>query len=65
MNTVSTLVLLIHLLVVLCTWYAGITHHRALQTSGRGLADSKAVHGMECSGVHSLYRRSLSAGAAA
>ena len=64
-NTVSTLVLLIHLLHVLCTWYAGIAHHRVLQTSGRGWADSKAVHGMECSGVRSLYWRSLSAGAAA
>ena len=64
-NTVSTLVLLIHLLQVLCTRYAGIAHHRALQTSGRGWADSKAVHGMECSGARTLCRRSLSAGAAA
>ena len=64
-NTVSTLVLLIHLLHVLCTWYAGIAHHRVLQTFGRGWADSKAVHGMECSGARSLYWRSLSAGAAA
>ena len=62
-NTVSTLVLLIHLL--LCTPYAGNAHHRALQTSGRGWADSKAVHGMECSGARMLCRRSLSAGAAA
>ena len=31
----------------------------------RGWADSKAVHGMECSGAHSLYWRSLSVGAAA
>ena len=60
-----TLVLLIHLLHVLCTWYAGIAHHRALQTSGRGWAGSKAVHGMECSVARSLYWRSLSAGAAA
>ena len=60
-----TLVLLIHLLHVLCTWYAGIAHHRALQTSGRGWAGSKAVHRMECSGARSLYWRSLSAGAAA
>ena len=45
-----TLVLLIRLLHVLCTWYAGIAHHRALQTCGQGWADSKAVHGMECSG---------------
>ena len=59
-NTVSTLVLLIHLLQVLCTWYAGNAHHRALQTSGRGWADSKAVHGMECSRPHSLCWRSLS-----
>ena len=64
-NTVSTLVLLIHLLHVLCTRYAGIAHHRALQTSRRGWAGSKAVHGMECSGARSLYWRSLSAGAAA
>ena len=34
----------------LYTWYAGIAHHRVLQTSGRGWADSKAVHGMECGG---------------
>ena len=60
-----TLVLLIHLLQVLCTRHTGIAHHRALQTSGRGRADSKAVHGMECSGACSLYWRSLSAGAAA
>ena len=33
-NTVSTLILLIHLLHVLCTRYTGIAHHRALQTSG-------------------------------
>ena len=33
-NTVSTLVLLIHLLHVLCTQYTGFAHHRALQTSG-------------------------------
>ena len=64
-NTVVSLVLLIHLLHILCTRYAGIAHHRVLQTSGRGWADSKAVHGMECSGARSLYWRSLSAGAAA
>ena len=64
-NTVYTLVLLIHLLHVLCTRYADIAHYRVLQTSGRGWADSKAVHGMECSGARSLYWRSLSAGAAA
>ena len=64
-NTVSVLVLLMHLLHTLHTWYAGITHHWALQTSGRGWADSKAVHGMECSGARSLYWRSLSVGAAA
>ena len=64
-NIVSTLILLIHLLHVLCTRYTGIAHHRALQTSRRGWADSKAVHRMECSGAHLLYWRSLSAGAAA
>ena len=52
-------------LQVLCTWYTGFAHHRALQTSGWGWADSKAVHGMECSGARSHYWRSLSAGAAA
>ena len=31
----------------------------------RGWADSKAVHGVECSGARSLYWRSLSVGAAA
>ena len=36
-----TLVLLIRLLHVLCTRYAGIAHHRALQTSGRGWTDSR------------------------
>ena len=64
-NTVSTLVPLIHLLQVLCTRYAGVAHHQALQTSGRGWADSKAVHGMECSGACSRYWRFLTAGAAA
>ena len=49
-NTVSVLVLLMHLLHTLYTRYAGIAHHRALQTSGRGWAGSKAVHGVECSG---------------
>ena len=49
-NTVSVLVLLMHLFHTLYTQYAGIAHHRALQTSGRGWADSKAVHGTECSG---------------
>ena len=64
-NTVSTLVPLVHLLQALCTRYASVAHHRALQTSGQGWADSKAVHGMECSGARSLYWRSLSVGAAA
>ena len=64
-NTVSTFAPLIHLLQVLCTQYTSVAHHRALQTSGRGWADSKAVHGMECSGARSLYWRSLSVGAAA
>ena len=68
-NTVSTLVLLIHLLRVHYRFFVHGTwvshHHRALQTSGWGWADSKAVHGMECSGARSLYWRSLSVGAAA
>ena len=65
MNTVSALVLLIHLLYALSTRYASAAHHRALQTSGQSWADSKAVHVMECSGARSLYWRSLLAGAAA
>ena len=64
-NTVSVPVLLMYLFHTLYTRFTGITHHRALQTSGQGWADSKAVHGMECSGVHTLYWRSLSVGAAA
>ena len=44
------LLLLMHLLHTLHTRYAGIAPHRVLQTSGRGWAGSKAVHGMECSG---------------
>ena len=59
-----TLVLLIHLLHVLCIQYTGGTHHRVLQTFRQGWADSKAVHGMECSRARSLYWRSLTAGAA-
>ena len=62
-NTVSVLVLLMHLFHTHCTQYAGIAHHRALQTSGRGWADSKAVHGMECSGgTHALLEVPLSRG---
>ena len=39
---------------------------RALQTSWRGWADSKAVHSMECKGgTHALLEDYLSAGAAA
>ena len=62
-NSVSVLVLLMHLFHALYTRYTGIAHHRALQTSGRGWADSKAVHGMECSGgAHALLEVSLSRG---
>ena len=47
----------------LYTRYAGIAHHRALQTSGQGWADSKAVHGMEYSGgAHALLEIPLSRG---
>ena len=49
-NTVSVLVLLMYLFHTLYTWYTGIAHHGVLQTSRRGLAVSKAVHGMECGG---------------
>ena len=62
-NTVSVLVLLMHLFRTLYTWYAGTAHHRVLQTSGQGWADSKAVHRMECSGgAHALLEVSLSRG---
>ena len=64
-NTIAVQVLLMHLFHTLYTRYAGIAHHRVLQTSGRGWADSKAVHGMECNGARTLYWRSLSVGAAA
>ena len=63
MNTIAVQVLLMHLFHTLYTRYAGIAHHRALQTSGRGWADSKAVHGMECNGgAHTLLEVSLSRG---
>ena len=63
MNTVSVLVLLMHLFHALYTPHTGIAHHRALQTSGRGWADSKAVHGMECNGgMHALLEVPLSRG---
>ena len=62
-NTIAVQVLLIHLFHTLYTWYAGIAHHRALQTSERGWADSKAVHGVECNGgAHALLEVSLSRG---
>ena len=62
-NTVSVLVLLMHLFHTLYTQYAGIVHHRVLQTSGRGWAVSKAVHGMECGGgVLALLEIPLSRG---
>ena len=52
-------------LQVLYTRHSGGAYHRALQTSWRGWADSKAVHSMECGGACSLYWRTLSVGAAA
>ena len=62
-NTVSVPVLRMHLFRTLYTRYAGIAHHRALQTSGQGWADSKAVHRMECSGgAHALLEIPLSRG---
>ena len=63
-NTVSVLVSLMHLLQsplqVLYMRRSGNAYHRALQTSWRGWADSKAVHSMECIGARSLYWRTLS-----
>ena len=62
-NTIAVQVLLMYLFHTLYTQYAGIAHHRVLQTSGRGWADSKAVHGMECNGgAHALLEVSLSRG---
>ena len=52
-------------LQVLYTRRSGSAYHRALQTSWRGWADSKAVHSMECRGARSLYWRTVSVGAAA
>ena len=48
------------LLQVLYTRHSENSYHRALQTSWRGWADSKAVHRMECRGARSLYWRALS-----
>ena len=63
MNTVAVQVLPMHLFHTLHTRYAGIAHHRVLQTSGQGWAGSKAVHGMECSGgALALLEVSLSRG---
>ena len=57
----SVLVLLMHLFHALYTRHTGIAHHRALQTSGRGWADSEAVHGMKCNGgTHALLEVPLS-----
>ena len=62
-NTVSVLVLLMYLFHILYTRFMGIAHHRVLQTSGRGWADSKAVHGTECKGgAHALLEVPLSRG---
>ena len=62
-NTVSVLSLLMHLFHTLYTRYAGIAHHRVLQTSERCWADSKAVHRMECNeGAHALLEVPLSRG---
>ena len=67
-NTVSMLVSLMPLLQsplqVLYTRCSSNTYHRALQTSWRGWAVSKAVHSMECIGARLLYWRTLSVGAA-
>ena len=62
-NTIAVQVLLMHLFHSLYTRSAVIAHHRALQTSRRGWAESKAVHGMECNGgAHALLEVSLSRG---
>ena len=62
-NTIAVQVLLMHLFHTLFTRYAGIAHHRALQTSWGGWADSKAVHGILCNGgAHALLEVSLSRG---
>ena len=62
-NTVAVQVLLMYLFHTLYTRHAGIAHHRALQTSGQGWANSKAIHGMECrEGAHALLEIPLSRG---
>ena len=52
-----------YLFHILYTRFMGIAHHRVLQTSRRGWADSKAVHGTECNGgAHALLEIPLSRG---
>ena len=65
MNTIAVQVLLMHLFHTLYTRYAGIAHHRALQTSGQGWADSRQYTEWNVTGARTLYWRSLSVGAAA
>ena len=69
-NTVPVSVSIIHLfkstLQVLYIRRMSSEYLRALQTSWRGWADSKAVHSMECrGGAHALLEGYLSVGAAA
>ena len=69
-NTVPVSVSIIHLfkstLQVLYIRRISSEYLRALQTSWRGWADSKAVHRMECrGGTHALLEGYLSVGAAA
>ena len=70
LNTVPVSVSIIHLfkstLQVLYIRRMSSEYLRALQTSWRGWADSKAVHSMECrGGAHALLEGYLSVGAAA
>ena len=51
-DTVSISIVCVYCICPLHIRCVGFAHHRALQTSGRGWADSKAVHGMECNGGH-------------
>ena len=49
-DTVSISIICVYCICPLHIRCVGFAHHRVLQTSGRGWADSKAVHGMECNG---------------
>ena len=64
-NTVAVQVLLMYLFHTLYTQYAGIAHHRALQTSGKVGLTPRQYTEWNVERARMLYWRSLSVGAAA